>query len=330
MSDTTGGKSGTLMWVFGGCIGLFFFGGCVLSFGINIFSGLFDPGVGYAVPTAPVGTTTGQGAARGGPILPRLGPAPGSRQEPPPSIQISARIVETTGTLPLSEGDRCEFSVVRRERAGGDFWCRAQVMCGEQLLYGAANTGYFDCVFEPPIVRGEDTGSTAVNTDPEFAIDTGTGVLTLADDSSGAFGEFTLRAEIESPAPSREGVEGNQENGGDDDANRVPQVRTGQLSVQGALSHVVVRRVVRRHHSEVSRCYEAQLDANPELAGRVNVRFTISGTGTVESASVQDSTAENDALHTCITSAVQRWTFPAPDGGAQVVVTYPFILRTVS
>lgn len=31
----------------------------------------------------------------------------------------------------------------------------------------------------------------------------------------------------------------------------------------------------------------------------------------------------------CIVAAVRRWSFPAPDGGGVVIVTYPFALQHV-
>lgn len=107
---------------------------------------------------------------------------------------------------------------------------------------------------------------------------------------------------------------------------RVPTVRGGGANVFGALSKEVIRRVVRRHLNEVKYCYEQQLTSRPDLAGRVTVKFVISPTGSVQSAVVSDSSLRNQAVESCVTQAVRRWTFPAPDGGGIVVVNYPFLL----
>ena len=106
----------------------------------------------------------------------------------------------------------------------------------------------------------------------------------------------------------------------------VPQVRSGGAEVRGSLSKEVIRRVVRRHINEVKFCYEQQLNARPDLSGRVTTKFVISPTGSVQSAMVGSSSLRNEAVESCIVRAVRRWTFPAPDGGGVVVVNYPFLL----
>jgi TonB family protein len=96
--------------------------------------------------------------------------------------------------------------------------------------------------------------------------------------------------------------------------------------VRGSLSREVIRRVIRRHINEVRFCYEQELTARPDLAGRVTVSFIIAATGAVQTASVASSTLSNARVEQCIVTAVRRWTFPAPDGGGIVGVNYPFVL----
>ncbi len=107
---------------------------------------------------------------------------------------------------------------------------------------------------------------------------------------------------------------------------RVPRIRSGNAEVRGSLSREVIRRVIRRHINEVKFCYEQELNARPDLEGRVTVRFIISPTGAVQNAVTQATTLRNQRVESCITSAVRRWTFPAPDGGGVVIVNYPFML----
>ncbi|MFK7988836.1 MAG: TonB family protein [Sandaracinaceae bacterium] len=92
----------------------------------------------------------------------------------------------------------------------------------------------------------------------------------------------------------------------------------------GRLSRTVIQRVVRRHTSEIQRCYE-RADNRPE--GRVNVMFTIGRTGRVESANLRESTLHHPGIESCILSSVRRWTFPRPEGDGTVAVSYPFIFR---
>jgi len=107
-----------------------------------------------------------------------------------------------------------------------------------------------------------------------------------------------------------------------------PVVRNGAPTVQGSLDRDVIRRVIRRHINEVRFCYEQQLAQDPQLSGRVAVRFTISATGQVTAAQITSTTLQNANVEQCITRAVRRWRFPAPRGGGVVVVTYPFILQS--
>ncbi len=107
---------------------------------------------------------------------------------------------------------------------------------------------------------------------------------------------------------------------------RVPQIRSGAADVRGSLSKEVIRRVIRRHINEVRFCYEQELNARPDLEGRVTVSFIISPTGAVQSSAVAASTLGNQRVEGCIAGAVRRWGFPQPEGGGIVVVNYPFML----
>jgi TonB family protein len=114
---------------------------------------------------------------------------------------------------------------------------------------------------------------------------------------------------------------------GDPPAGGAVNVRAGDANVRGSLSRDVIQRVIRRHLNEVRYCYERGLAGDPSLQGRVTVSFIISPSGNVQSASVADSTLSNPGIESCITNAVNRWTFPRPEGGI-VMVNYPFVLQS--
>ncbi len=109
---------------------------------------------------------------------------------------------------------------------------------------------------------------------------------------------------------------------------RAPRIRSGAAMVKGSLSKEVIRRIVHRHINEVKFCYERQLAKRPDLSGRVSVKFIISGTGAVQMAAVASSTVGDPQVENCIAQAVRRWTFPQPEGGGIVIVTYPFMLTS--
>lgn len=107
---------------------------------------------------------------------------------------------------------------------------------------------------------------------------------------------------------------------------RVPSgLRVGPVETTGSLSKEAIRRVIQRHLNEVRFCYEEGLRAQPDLSGRVAVRFMVSPAGVVQHAQVADSELRRPTTEVCIVSAVRRWTFPAPEGGGYVTVSYPFL-----
>ncbi|MBX3247090.1 MAG: AgmX/PglI C-terminal domain-containing protein [Myxococcales bacterium] len=107
--------------------------------------------------------------------------------------------------------------------------------------------------------------------------------------------------------------------------SRGPEMRPGVVETNGGLSREVIQRVVRRHHNEVKFCYEQALRSRPDLEGRVTTRFLISPSGAVSTALVQASTLSSQETESCISQAITRWSFPAPENGGVVSVTYPFV-----
>jgi len=107
---------------------------------------------------------------------------------------------------------------------------------------------------------------------------------------------------------------------------RVPRVRQAQAQVKGALDRDIIRRVVRAHINEIRHCYNQGLVRDPNLNGRVAVQFTIGPTGSVPVSVVQQSSIKDQNVANCVAKAVKRWKFPKPQGGGNVVVTYPFVL----
>jgi TonB family protein len=108
---------------------------------------------------------------------------------------------------------------------------------------------------------------------------------------------------------------------------KVPNIKPGNAMVKGSLSKEVIRRVIRQHINEIRFCYEQVLSSKPDLGGRVSVQFVISPTGAVSTSKLAESTLGSSSVEDCIVKAVRRWTFPSPEGGGVVIVTYPFVLQ---
>jgi len=105
---------------------------------------------------------------------------------------------------------------------------------------------------------------------------------------------------------------------------RLPRVKQGKHRVRGSLDIQIVRRVIRRGLPRIRHCYEKQLLRNPNLAGKLNTRFTIGANGNVVNATV---TGLHPAVAKCVERALRAMKFPKPPGGGLVIVSYPFMFQ---
>jgi tetratricopeptide (TPR) repeat protein len=108
--------------------------------------------------------------------------------------------------------------------------------------------------------------------------------------------------------------------------DRIPTVRRAPVEVRGALNPDIIHRIVRAHINDVRYCYNQGLARDPNLRGRVAIRFTIDVWGKVRESAVHESALTDPAVGPCIAERIQRWAFPRP-GGGEVIVTYPFVLE---
>lgn len=99
----------------------------------------------------------------------------------------------------------------------------------------------------------------------------------------------------------------------------------GKTIIQGSLSKEEIGRVIRRNLARFKYCYEKQLNANPNLQGKIAVYFTIAPTGDVADASVRETSMNEENVESCVVKVMRSLKFPKPRGGGIVVVTYPFV-----
>jgi TonB family protein len=98
----------------------------------------------------------------------------------------------------------------------------------------------------------------------------------------------------------------------------------GNPGTVGWLDRDDIHRVIREHRSEVTFCYEKELQKDTDLAGRVKVRFNITKTGDISTAQVTESSLDNETVEDCVTDSIRGWKFPKPKGNGGVIVNYPF------
>lgn len=103
-----------------------------------------------------------------------------------------------------------------------------------------------------------------------------------------------------------------------------------ESEVVGGLDREVIAQYIKSQLGQILYCYERQLSANPELYGKVAVKFTIAGTGQVESQAINQTTLKSMPVEGCILNKVAKWKFPEPKGGTKVVVTYPFLFKSTN
>ncbi len=99
----------------------------------------------------------------------------------------------------------------------------------------------------------------------------------------------------------------------------------GRPQVVGSIDPELIRKVVHEHRAQIRTCYETQLNAKPDLAGKLVSAWTIDPGGTVTEAHTQESTLHDRTVEQCVASRIKTWRFPIPKGGGEVFVTYPFI-----
>lgn len=103
-----------------------------------------------------------------------------------------------------------------------------------------------------------------------------------------------------------------------------------ETQIVGGLDKDVIAQFIKARLGQILYCYERELSAQPDLYGKVAVKFTIAGTGLVSERQVNQSTLANLRVENCILQKISAWKFPEPRGGTNVVVTYPFLFKSTN
>jgi TonB family protein len=103
-------------------------------------------------------------------------------------------------------------------------------------------------------------------------------------------------------------------------------------SIEGAASSSAKRdisainAVVASHKTSIRMSYEKFLKRNPDLSGKITIRFTIDAAGNVSKLEVVENTTGNRDLEDEIIRKIKLWNFDAiPEG--DVTVTYPLVFQ---
>jgi hypothetical protein len=107
-------------------------------------------------------------------------------------------------------------------------------------------------------------------------------------------------------------------------ASKVPTIRTPTTTVNGRLPAEVIQRIVRQNYGRFRLCYENGLRSNPNLQGRVEVRFVIGRDGAVSNVGNGGSDLPDSGVVKCVLQAYYTLSFPQPENGI-VSVVYPIV-----
>lgn len=97
--------------------------------------------------------------------------------------------------------------------------------------------------------------------------------------------------------------------------------------IEGGLDRDLIADVVNRNMGQIRFCYEQGLQGDPALAGRVAIGWTIGSNGQVKTAQVENTSLNSKLVEDCILLRLRTWKFPLPQGGSDVKVSFPFVLR---
>ena len=87
----------------------------------------------------------------------------------------------------------------------------------------------------------------------------------------------------------------------------------------------VVRQRIRRDLPKINRCYESALRHEPDLEGKVSVRFAVIRTGDVKGVHIVENTTGNASVERCVARVVGALRFPRRRYGRSMRFTFPFV-----
>lgn len=99
----------------------------------------------------------------------------------------------------------------------------------------------------------------------------------------------------------------------------------GHAGSYGQVNAFVVRQKIHKDLPKINRCYESALRYEPELAGKVSVRFAVLRKGHVKGVKVVQNTTGNDTVERCVARVVSAIRFPSRRTGKSLRFTFPFV-----
>lgn len=93
----------------------------------------------------------------------------------------------------------------------------------------------------------------------------------------------------------------------------------------GKLDADIVRHKISKDLPKINRCYESALRYEPELSGKVKVRFDVMRKGQVQAVRVLENTTGHAGVERCVARVLGSIKFPTRRSGKPLSFTFPFI-----
>jgi len=105
---------------------------------------------------------------------------------------------------------------------------------------------------------------------------------------------------------------------------RASRMSLGSGGVKGSCNKQNVMRTVRRRAAAIRSCYEVALQLQPDLKGKLTVKWTINPAGKVQGVQIIGNTMKNKKVETCVKKVVGRMRFMKPKCGI-CIIKWPFL-----
>ena len=104
-----------------------------------------------------------------------------------------------------------------------------------------------------------------------------------------------------------------------------PQISGDDAQVQS--SQACIQRIIRNESAKIKRMYETWLKRDPELGGRIKVRFRIMADGSVGNTLIIQSTTNNSGFDQNALRYIGRWNFSSCGMGSPLDIELPFVFE---
>jgi TonB family protein len=105
-----------------------------------------------------------------------------------------------------------------------------------------------------------------------------------------------------------------------------PDAVQGQAAKAANRDIEAINGVIRQKMGAIQFCFKKELRRDPNLSGKITVKFTVEANGRVSNASVKDSNLKSPSLEQCLLKTVSMLMFkPIAESEGSMTVTYPFV-----